>query len=74
MFHLAADVVTLGLWEIVGTPIESYNDGRRVTATVAYDENDNVESWKLIGAVLEPSAVSTGGAFQEDGVDLLEQK
>ncbi len=73
VFHLVADVFTLGLWEIVGTPMESYFDGRRVTATVVYDVNDNVESWKLLGAELEPEPVSGGGDDQDeidDGTDL----
>jgi hypothetical protein len=35
------DVLTLGVWEIVGTPIEGVQ-GDKYHATVVYDENDRV--------------------------------
>lgn len=43
-FHLAADLFTIGLWEIIGTPMELYFDGTEVDLEVLYDENDRVES------------------------------
>jgi outer membrane protein assembly factor BamE (lipoprotein component of BamABCDE complex) len=42
IFHGAADVVTLGLWEIVGTPIEGNVNGTKVTVEVTYDREDRV--------------------------------
>ena len=47
-FHAAADVFTLGLWEVVGTPIESVATGRDVKAEVTYDEDDRVKSTQII--------------------------
>jgi hypothetical protein len=44
IFHLAADVFTLGLWEIVGTPTEAYFDGTNVRLEVLYDESERVEA------------------------------
>lgn len=41
--HGVADVMTLGLWEIVGTPTESIFSGDEVAFEVSYDENDRVE-------------------------------
>jgi len=39
----AADVMTLGLWEIVGTPIEgSLANGTKVSVEVTYDREDRV--------------------------------
>ena len=35
------DVLTLGIWEIVGTPIEGVQ-GEKYSATMVYDENDKV--------------------------------
>jgi hypothetical protein len=43
LVHGAADVFTLGLWEVVGTPTEAAFSGRQVDVEVIYDENDTVE-------------------------------
>jgi len=37
--HAAASIMTLGLWEIVGTPLESSFDGDKMSFEVCYDEN-----------------------------------
>lgn len=42
-FHGAADVLTVGLWEIVGTPIEGVADGTEVKLEVHYDAEDKVQ-------------------------------
>ncbi len=42
--HGIADVFTLGLWELVGTPTELIASGRDVKIQVTYDENDRVKS------------------------------
>lgn len=42
-FHGAADVVTLGMWEVVGTPTEAVFDGKKLAYEVTYDANDKVE-------------------------------
>ncbi len=44
MFHGVADIATLGLWEIVGTPVESSFDGNNVAYQIIYDEHDNVKN------------------------------
>ncbi len=49
IFHLAADVFTLGLWEIIGTPTELHFDGTEVNLEVSYDENDRVDSVCVYG-------------------------
>ena len=41
--HGTADVLTLGLWEAVGTPTEATFDGTRVAYEVTYDASDRVE-------------------------------
>jgi hypothetical protein len=41
--HGTADVLTLGLWEAVGTPTEATFDGTRVAYEVTYDSSDRVE-------------------------------
>jgi hypothetical protein len=38
--HAAADVFTLGLWEVVGTPVEGEFDGDTMAYQVTYDKND----------------------------------
>ena len=41
--HGVMDVLTLGLWEIVGTPIEGFQ-GEKRQITITYDNNDCVKS------------------------------
>lgn len=41
-FHGVADVATIGLWEIVGTPMETSLRGEEVRVQVDYDNNDRV--------------------------------
>ena len=41
--HGAADVMTLGLWEIVGTPTEATLNGHRIAYEVTYDTSDRIE-------------------------------
>lgn len=43
VFHGTADVLTLGLWEVVGTPTEAVFDGEKMAYQVTYDENDLVD-------------------------------
>ena len=47
--HAVLDVLTLGLWEIAGTPIEGVQ-GEKYTATIEYDENDKVVDLKTAKA------------------------
>ena len=42
--HGAADVLTLGLWEAVGTPTEAAFNGKRIVYEVTYDAADRVEN------------------------------
>lgn len=49
-FHGAADVLTAGLWEVVGTPTESAFDGKKMAFEVTYDQSERVEKVvQLIG-------------------------
>jgi hypothetical protein len=42
-FHGAADVVTLGLWEVVGTPTEAVFSGDEMAYEVTYDDKDRID-------------------------------
>jgi hypothetical protein len=48
LVHGAADVVTGGLWEVVGIPAESLADGRDVKIEVTYDRLRGVQSIEVI--------------------------
>ena len=48
VFHGAADVITLGLWEVVGTPVEGAFDGTEMAYEVRYDENDKIDQVILL--------------------------
>jgi len=43
VFHGIADVFTLGLWEVIGTPIESIADGNDMAYEVIYGKDDRVK-------------------------------
>jgi hypothetical protein len=43
IWHGVADVFTLGLWEVVGTPTEAIFDGEKMAYEVTYDTSDKVE-------------------------------
>ncbi len=48
VFHGAADVVTLGLWEVVSTPAEGIFDGTEMAYEVRYDEADRIDHVVLL--------------------------
>ena len=43
MGHAALDVLTLGIWEIAGTPIEAFQ-GKKYEMTITYSKDDKVEA------------------------------
>jgi hypothetical protein len=43
VFHGVADVLTLGLWEVVGTPTEAVFSGDEMCFEVTYDEKDRID-------------------------------
>lgn len=46
-WHGLADVFTLGLWEVVGMPVEALASGTKLKVTVTYDEQQKVKMVKL---------------------------
>ncbi len=46
--HAVADVFTLGLWEVVGTPTEMIFDGDKVAYQVKYNRSDEVAEAVLL--------------------------
>jgi hypothetical protein len=42
--HGVLDILTVGIWEAVGTPIEATNQGDKVTVDVHYDADGNATS------------------------------
>ena len=42
--HGAGDVLTFGLWEVVGTPTEAAFNGKHVVYEVTYDASDRIEN------------------------------
>ncbi len=47
-FHGIADVFSLGLWEVVGTPTEAVANGREMKVEVFYDAEDKVEKAEIL--------------------------
>ena len=44
LFHGTADLLTLGIWEVVGSPTEIALDGKKMAFEISYDDNDRIES------------------------------
>lgn len=69
-FHGVADVFTLGLWEVAGTPIESVASGTDMKVEVIYDGDDRVRSVNFLeGEKPETSAEAgspSGSPRKED--------
>lgn len=48
-FHGAADIWTLGLWEVVGTPTEMVADGKETKVEVKYDKENKIIESNVLG-------------------------
>jgi len=59
VLHGAADVVTLGLWEAVGTPVEGHFSGTKISAEVFYDSMDTVVEVRPLNGQEELAAENT---------------
>ena len=53
VFHGVADVFTLGLWEVISTPVEGIADGTEVTLEVYYGKNNKVKTVKALSGEKE---------------------
>jgi hypothetical protein len=73
IFHGVADVFTLGLWEVVGTPVEAVASGTEVKVGVCYDKDDRVTEIitytgkEKVDAALVPTADKGDKAKIEEG-------
>ena len=66
-FHGVADVFTLGLWEVIGTPIEATATGTDMKVEVFYDENDLVKLANFLE--VEKTEAPAGADTQEEEED-----
>ncbi|ENX17113.1 hypothetical protein F889_03489 [Acinetobacter colistiniresistens] len=54
LWHTTADIATIGLWEIIGSPTEIYFNGQQLSYEVVFDDRDNIKSAKLIQNAATP--------------------
>lgn len=54
IFHLAADLFTAALWEIVATPMEYGVRGDKLTAHAEFDKNDRLTEFRIVGREEKP--------------------
>jgi TonB family protein len=73
LFHAAADVWTLGLWEVIGTPAEAIASGKKMQVEVTYNQNDEVEGVKFIDTTpkKEPKKASPKKQPVMEGTNIL---
>ena len=43
LWHTTADIATIGLWEVIGSPAEMYFDGQQLSYEVVFDDQDNIK-------------------------------
>jgi len=65
LFHGAADFFTLGLWEVVGTPVEAIADGTKVQVEVEYDAEEKVRNVIALAGGNELTGVNTSGSGKQ---------
>jgi len=56
VLHGVADVLTLGLWEVIGTPVEAVNDGNLTAYEVSYGKDDRVDQ---VISLIQPAPTAT---------------
>lgn len=69
-WHGAADVATVGLWEIIGTPTETVFNGKKMSYEIFFDQNDNIESYKLL--TLEQPAEKQATVKNDDVITIVQ--
>lgn len=69
-WHGAADVATVGLWEIIGTPTETVFNGKKMSYEIFFDQNDNIESYKLL--TLEQPAAKQATVKNDDVIIIVQ--
>jgi hypothetical protein len=80
IFHGVADVFTLGLWEVVGTPVEAVASGTDVKVGVCYDKDDRVAEIitytgkEKVDAAIVPVAEKVNKDKEEEGEKQAQQK
>ncbi len=61
VFHGVADVLTIGLWEVVGTPAEAIFDGQQMAYEVSYDEENRVDQVTVLEIPAETAEPTKSG-------------
>ncbi|USA47068.1 hypothetical protein NDN11_02740 [Acinetobacter sp. C26M] len=54
LWHTTADIATIGLWEVIGSPTEMYFNGQQLSYEVVFDDRDNIKTAKLIQNSTKP--------------------
>jgi len=62
IFHGVADVLTIGLWEVVGTPTEAIFDGDQMAYEVSYDGENRVDQVTVLKVPAETAEPTKPGA------------
>lgn len=65
VFHFAADVFTIGLWELVGNPVEGAYKGDKVTVRVTYKNGKVNKVENLTVPASKDSPAQEGSAISE---------
>jgi len=64
LFHGTADVFSLGLWEVIGTPTEAVFNGASMAYEVSYDENNKVDNVTVLSKTGSKNPASTNDLKQ----------
>jgi len=47
-FHGMADVASIGLWEVIGTSVETAYNGQKLSIRIVFDKDDKIKESKLL--------------------------
>lgn len=67
IWHGVADIFTLCIWEIVGTPTEAIFTGEKVAYEVTYDARDKVEKTVTVSVIHKKKEVTTQPSQEAKG-------
>lgn len=74
VWHATADVFTLGLWEVIGTPTEAVFSGDEMAYEVTYDKNDNIAKVSELKASKPEAATEAKQEIKPEAVTEAKQE
>lgn len=72
LFHGVSDVFSLGLWEVIATPVEGAFSGTTMKVEVTYDEREDVRLVKNLGGGATSQSTTAQSTSEDEAVPAKE--